>query len=427
MVKENSSKKKIVKASKLIDGTGQEPIDNAAIIIDGCRIEEVKKIEEVNTSVNAEIIDATDYTITPGLIDSHLHMYGMFTDDFLKEGIVRDDEVGIIKNVFDAKDLLQAGFTTVKDCGSKGGLYLKKALKEPWAEQHIQAPRIVTAGYVTLSQTFGHGDSHYFPLHYAKEQNPGICDGVPECRQKARLALREGADFIKIMASGGVMSQRDRPEHTQFTMPELKAIVREAEKVGTFVTAHCQGTEAIKQAIKAGVKTIDHAFYPDQEGIRLAKEHDAIFCPTLSIMKQIIEGGVEAGYPEWGVQKAEEAWDKTCENIEWAKNEGITIAAATDFCGSELLQHGKNAMELELLVNECNFTPMEALVAATRHGAKACDMENDIGTIESGKYADLLFIDGNPLEDITMLQDMANIKGVMKEGKMEVDKGIPHK
>lgn len=416
--------KKVVKAGTLIDGKHRETLENVSIVIDGNQIQAIKKSEEMDVPNDAKVIDAMDQTVLPGLIDAHLHLFGMETDDFVKESIVRDDEVGIIKNIFDARDLLEAGFTTVKDCGSKGGLYLKKAMQEDWAKNRIKAPRIVTAGYVTLSQTFGHGDTHYFPLEYAKEENPGICDGVPECKQKARLALREGADFIKIMATGGVLSQRDRPENIEFTMPELDAIVNEAEKAGTFVTAHAEGTEGIKNAIEAGVKTVDHCDLIDSKGIEMAKARDVIMVPTLSISYQIMEGGIEAGYPEWGVEKQKKLWEPSCKNIERAYNEGVTIAAATDFCGSELLQHGNNAMELELLVEKCNFKPIDAIIAATANAAKACDLEDKVGTIEQGKMADLIIFEGDPLEDISLLQDHEKIKGVFKGGVLEVDRGL---
>jgi len=186
----------------------------------------------------------------------------------------------------------------VKDCGGFG-IYLKKAI----AEGTIRGPRILSAGYV-LSQTAGHGDVHFIPVEWVDARvskrgtflvMPLLCDGVPECIKAARYTLREGADFIKIMASGGVLSMIDKPEHTQFTPQELEAIVEEARHVEKFVTAHCQGTEAMKNCIKAGVRTIDHAFYPDDEVIELAmKSKDLIFVPTLSILHRII-GTIEPG------------------------------------------------------------------------------------------------------------------------------------
>lgn len=233
----------------------------------------------------------------PGLIDSHLHLIGFKTDHFIEEMLIRPQQLGLIKSVYDVVDLLEAGFTTVKDCGGFG-IYLKKAI----AEGTMRGPRILSAGY-TLSQTAGHGGTHFIPVEFvdARVSKRGmslLCDGVSECIKAARYAFREGADFIKIMASGGVMSMVDRPEHAQFTLKELEAIVEEARHVGKFVTAHCQGTEAMKNCMIAGVKTIDHAFYPDGEVIEMAKKKkDVVFVPTLSINWRIVTEGEKAGYP----------------------------------------------------------------------------------------------------------------------------------
>ena len=252
-----------------------------------------------------------------------------------------------------------------------------------------------------------------------------LCDGVAECTKAARYALREGADFIKICTSGGVMSMIDRPEHTQFTLEEVKAIVEEARHVGKFVTAHCQGTEAMKNSIAAGVKTIDHAFYPDDEVIEMAKKRkDVVFVPTLSINWRIVTEGEKAGYPAWAVAKGKEAWEVTIKNIAKLHRAGLTIASATDFCGSPLLKMGTNSMELELLVKHCGFKPMDAIIAATRNGAKACGLENETGTIEKGRAADIIIVDGDPLKDIRILQNKNKINMVMKEGKIEVERGL---
>lgn len=416
----------IIKGGNLIDGTGAKPLKNSVVVIEGARITAVGKEGDVDIPKRAKKteVDASKKTVMPGLIDSHLHLIGMKTDRILEEELVRPQQLGLIKSVYDAVDLLEAGFTTVKDCGGFG-IYLKRAI----AEGTTRGPRILSAGYV-LSQTAGHGDVHYIPVEWvdARVSKRGmslLCDGTEECIKAARYAIREGADFIKICTSGGVMSMIDRPEHTQFTLEEIKAIVEEARHVGKFVTAHCQGTEAMKNSITAGVKTIDHAFYPDDEVIEMAKKRkDVIFVPTLSINWRIVTEGEKAGYPPWAVVKGKEVWEITIKNIAKLYKAGLTIASATDFTGSPLLKMGTNAMELELLIKHCGFKPMDALIAATRNGAKACGLENQTGTVEKGKLADIIIVDGDPLKDIKVLQNKNKIKMVMKEGKIEANKGI---
>lgn len=420
----------VIEGGNLIDGTGAKPKKNSVVVVEGTRIKAVGKEGEVKIPKKAKRtqVDASGKAVMPGLIDSHLHLIGMKTDRILEETLVRPPQLALIKSVYDTVDLLEAGFTTVKDCGGFG-IYLKRSI----AEGTTRGPRILSAGYV-LSQTAGHGDEHFLPVEWVdgRVSKRGqsllgmslLCDGVAECIKAARYALREGADFIKIMASGGVMSMIDRPEHTQFTLEELKAIVEEARHVGKFVTAHCQGTEAMKNCIITGVKTIDHAFYPDDEVIEMAKKKkDLVFVSTLSIMLRIITEGEKAGYPPWAVAKGREVSEITMKNIAKLYKAGLTIASATDFFGSPLSKMGTNAMELELLVKHCGFKPMDAIIAATRNGAKACGLENQIGTIEKGKLADILIVDGNPLKDIKVLQDKNKIKMVMKEGKIEANRG----
>lgn len=423
-----SEEKKVIaiKGGRLIDGTGAEPVENAVVVIEKSKITAVGKAEEVVIPEEAKVIDATQKTVMPGLIDSHLHLIGMKTDNFIAEMFIVPEGVKLLRAAIDAGLLLDAGFTTVKDCGGTNALYIKRAI----AEGTLRGPRILAAGLI-LSQTFGHGDTHFLPIAMSDvrtaPQGRGmglICDGVEGCTRAARYALREGADFVKVCTTGGVLSERDRPEHTQFNVDEIKAIVKVAYNAGTFVTAHCQGTEGMHNSIEGGIKTIDHAFYPDDEAIEMGKKKGVVFVSTLSIMKRINDGGVEAGYPPWGVQKSRAAWDEVVKNIAKLREAGATVAAATDFCGSKLMKMGTNALELELLVKNCGFTPMDAIVSATLNGAKACGLEDKIGTIEEGKLADIIIVDGDPLEDIKILQDTERIKMVLKEGNVEVDRNL---
>jgi imidazolonepropionase-like amidohydrolase len=416
----------VIRGGTLVDGTGSAPVDDAVVVVSGSKITAVGSSSEIHIPNRARIIDAVGKTVMPGLIDAHLHVGGWRTDNPLIENLVVPDGVKLLRAGMDAALLLDAGYTTVKDCSGIGAVYIKRAI----AEGTLRGPRILAAGY-DLTQTFGHGDVfHFLPIETTEARNahgkwgifPLICDGVEECMKAARYTLREGADFVKIHTSGGIMSERDRPEHTQFTLEEIAAIVKVAQNAGTFVTAHCQSTEGMRISIEGGVKTIDHAFYPDDEVIEAGKKRNVVFVSTLSIMKRMNDGGVQAGYPEWSVRKSREAWSAVVKNIAKIYRSGATLAAGTDFVGSKLLRLGENALELELLVEHCGLSPMDAIVSATQNGAKACCMEDRIGTLEKGKLADIAIIDGDPLKDIKILQQRERIQMVMKEGSVCIER-----
>lgn len=409
-----SSSRFAVKCGLLLDGTGEEPLQDVFIAVSDGKIESISK----NVEPSIEVVDAGNYTVMPGLVDAHLHLAGHLTDKFVEESIVTPYEIHLIKALYDIQDLLSAGYTTIRDCGSLQGPYLKMAVESGLTK----GPRIVTAGRV-LTQTFGHGDEHYFPVEIVKLRSDyklgfgGIlCDGVDECIRAARMAFREGADFIKICSTGGVMSQRDKPEDEQFTVEEICAIVNEAKKVRSFVASHAQGAKGIKNALVAGVRTIEHGIYLDEEGAKMMIEQNAILVPTLSIVHQLVSKGREAGTPEWGLKKSLEVIDTHVKNMKKAKSLGVKIATGTDFIGSPMLKFGVNAMELQLLVEKCDFTPMDAIVAATKNGADACGILDKTGTLEIGKFADMIAVKGNPLEDVKILQRKENIKFVMKGG-----------
>lgn len=409
----------------LIDGTGSDPVEDSVVVINGSKIVGVGENGQVEIPEDAETVDSGGKTVMPGLIDSHLHFLGYKSDRLLEESLVVPLGVRLLRASISADRLLSAGFTTVKDCGCANALHIKRAI----AEGILRGPRILAAGYV-LTQTFGHGDTHFLhPKMVDVREGLGgealLCDGVEECTKAARYALREGADFIKLCGtSGGVISERDKPDHTQFSLDEIKAVVQTAHNAGTFVTAHAQGAEGIINAIEAGCKTVDHAYYPREDAIDAAKRKQVVFVPTLSVHKRIIDGGVDVGYPPWGVEKAKTAWNDVIKNIRRLREAEATIAMGTDFLDTPLMKLGTNAVELELLVKSCGFEPMQAIVSATLNGAKACGLENRIGTVETGKLADILIVDGDPLKDIRILQDLNRIKMVMKEGRIHVDRSF---
>lgn len=405
--------------AKILDGTGKEPFDGTVLI-------EGKYIQKIGNSVHipkgSEIVDLAGAYLLPGLIDAHLHLTGFRSGDMVKESLLVPYEVLVARVVQDLRALANAGFTTIGDAGGAIAVGIKKAVEEGT----IVGPRISAAGY-TLSQTSGHGDEHYLPIDYvdpreSKFRTPLgslICDGVEECQKAARYALRCGADFIKVSATGGVLSERDRPEYTQFTIEELKAIVQEAQHAKRFVHAHAQGTEGIRNALLAGVKVIAHGIFIDEECCKLARQKDAIVIPTLSIVEHIMIYGKEIGIPEWGLKKSEQVYKAHIENIRLAYRHGVKLATGTDFLGGvKAFKHGENALEITLMVEKIGMTPMEAIIAATKNAAEAVGLSNTTGTIEPGKLADLIVVKENPLEDIRVLSERNNITMVFKEGTL---------
>lgn len=404
---------------RVVRGTGEAPLENGVVVIEGRYIKDVGTLGSVEVPDDAKVIDLKGFTALPGLIDAHLHLLGYRSLDMIKEPLLVPYAARVARVLQDLRSLVDAGFTTVVDAGSDVGLGVKYAITEGSAV----GPRVVTAGYA-LSQTFGHGDEHYLPLEYVDVRTSRlrsfslICDGVDECRKAARYALREGADFIKIMASGGVLSEKDRPEYTQFTLDEIKAIVEEAEHANRFVHAHAQGSKGIANALKGGVKVIAHGIYIDEEGIELAKERNAIIVPTFAIVDQIVRYGEELGTPKWGLEKARAVYEDHLRNVRDAFRAGVKLATGTDFAGGvKALRHGDNAVELAIFVERLGMTPLEAITCATRNAAEAAGLEGLTGTIERGKLADIIITRENPLADVKTLLNRDNIVAVVKEGR----------
>ncbi|KAF2959065.1 amidohydrolase [Thermotoga sp. Ku-13t] len=397
-------------------------LENATVLVEKGRIVKVSKADSTTIPADFFRIDLDSFFLMPGLIDAHLHLTGMRSGDTIKEHLLVPYETLVARTVKDLEFLIEAGFTTIVDAGGSIAVNLKEAVQE----KTIVGPRIVAAGH-SLSQTFGHGDAHYLPIEYVDPRSSRfktpfgslICDGVDECRKAARYALRCGADFIKIMSTGGVLSERDRPEQVQFTKEEIEAIVQEAKHAGKFVHSHAQGTEGIKNALLAGVKVIAHGIYIDEECCELAKKFDAIVVPTLSIVEHIMRYGREIGIPEWGLKKSEEVYRSHVENIKLAYQRGVKLATGTDFLGgTKAFGHGDNALEIVLFVQKLGMKPEEALVSATKIAAEAAGLSKQVGTIEVGKLADMIVLKKNPLEDVELLMNRENVVMVIKEGEI---------
>lgn len=413
----------IILNGTIIDGTGADPRQNFGMVIDNSKIMDISSSDnhvpnDVKMSNYVQIIDATGCTILPGLIDAHLHLLGIRSMQPVQWTLDRPP-LRAARATADAQKLITAGFTSVRCAGSDVSVHLKHAIDEGT----IQGPRIIPANKM-ITQTAGHGDIHTLPLEWAIGPYTfgRIADGVDECRRAAREQIREGAGVIKICSTGGVMSEKDAPTHAQFVDEEIAAITTEAHRVGIKVMAHAQSPEGIQNAIRNGVDTIEHGIYLDDETISIMQAHDTILTPTFAIVNAIVSKGAAAGVPEYSLQKSKAVHADHLHSIKKAYKAGVKIAVGTDFCGPDLIPHGENAVELEILVKQLGMTPMEAISAATRIGAQALGLESEVGTLEKGKTADLLIVNGNPLENITILQDLQQLLVVMKAGRIIVDR-----
>jgi len=403
----------MLKGGRLIDGNGGDPVEDSVLVIKNDRIDAVGKEGKVGEfPQDAEVIDVSGKTVMPGLMDMHVHPLGVKSLDPLS-WIITSQELRAIRASVDAWRLIDSGFTTIRDCATPTSLHLKKAVEEG----SIIGPRIFSCNKI-ITQTAGHGDvAHFLPAAWSYERGIArVADGVDECRKAAREQLREGADFIKMCTTGGVMSEKDKPTHTQFSLDEIKAMVEEAHAFGVKAASHAQGTPGIKNALLGGVDTIEHGIFLDDEVIEMMINQGTYLIPTLAIVKAIIEGGTEAGVPQGSLDKAKRVFEIHRASFKKAYDAGVKVGLGTDYLSDPMSPMGKNAVELKIYV-EVGRTPMEAIVSATKINAEVVDMGDDLGTLDKGKLADLIVVDGNPLDDISILCDKANILNVFKGGK----------
>lgn len=396
----------------LIDGTGAEPVTSATIVIDGGRIAQVGLTEQVEVPVTAEKIDVAGKTILPGLIDAHVHLFGITSLNQMT-WVIDEPQVRTIRAAMDAWRCLDAGFTTVRDAGGMLAIYVKRAIEEG----AIVGPHIVASGLV-ISQTAGHGDMHFVPVEWnQRAQIARLADGVPEVRKAAREQLREGADMLKIFTTGGIMSEKDKPTACQYSMDEIRAFVEEARNAGVRTGTHAQGTQGIKNAVLAEVNNVDHGVYLDDEVIALMVERGTTLVPTLSVLEAIVRHGRKEGVLEASVRKAESVQEAHIASFRKAWAAGVVCGLGTDYLSDPRSPMGANADELVMYVKKVGLSPMEAIVCATRNNAMVLGLEDEIGTLEAGKQADLIVVDGDPLADISVLRDRERILTVYKGGK----------
>ncbi|MFD1017896.1 metal-dependent hydrolase family protein [Thalassobacillus hwangdonensis] len=397
----------LLRNAHVIDGTGQH-FENASVLLHDGKIEAVGSIPDSALPSGTNGVDCTGKTVIPGLIDAHMHFLGTKSLNLML-GAFEPPEMRMGRALKNLDKLLNAGFTAVRDVGSTTAVHIRNLIEEGL----YTGPTIKTSNLM-LSQTAGHGDLHMLPKEFNLFH---VCDGADECRKAAREQFRAGADFIKVSSSGGVLSEKDDPRAPQFTVEELEAIVYEAEAVGSYVASHAQSAQGIKNALKAGVRTIEHGILIDDEGIELMLVNGAYLVPTLSIVKRIVEYGHLHGVPDFGLKKAHHFYEIHKENIRKAYKAGVPIAAATDFAGCDPVDHGGNAEELSIFVHDIGMSEMDTIVSATKVAAQSMAIEETTGTLETGKQADVLVVNGNPLENIDVLKNTAAIEQVYVKGE----------
>ena len=408
----------LIRNGTLIDGTGRKPVPDAAILLEDNRIRSIGLDTSVTLPAGSLTqIDAKGGFILPGLIDSHVHLMLEFSS--IEQTVQNPFSLKFFQAVNYMRRTIEAGITSVRDAGG-ADLGVKQAVESGL----VLGPRMQIS-ITILGITGGHTDGwrpsgmtvRLFPAYPG---NPdGICDGIDGVRQKVREVLRAGADIIKICSTGGVLSPTDHPEFTQFSPEELEVIVREASyRRGVKVMSHAQGAEGVKNAIRAGVHSIEHGIYLDDEAIELMLEHGTFLVPTLLAPLAVVEIAESQGtMPEYGVRKARETLEIHRDSIAKAYQAGVKIAMGTD---AGVMPHGTNLRELGLMCS-IGMSPMESIVATTRTAAECLGWEDRVGTIEAGKLADVIITRTDPLADIRSLENPDNIALVIKDGVIVKD------
>jgi imidazolonepropionase-like amidohydrolase len=394
----------VIHAGKVLDvKTGRE-LSNQAIVIEGDKIVSIGPASESRTSAGERVIDLGNATVLPGLIDAHTHITSnpQFGYDRLSISIPREALIGA-KN---ARITLLAGFTTLRNVGADG--YSDVALRDAINAGDVPGPRMIVSG-PPLGITGGHCDNNLLPSEY-HAVGGGVADGIEQVQHKVRENIKYGADVIKVCATGGVLSRGDDPNASQYTLEEMKAIVADAHRLGRKVAAHAHGAQGVIWASEAGVDSVEHGHLMNDAAIAALKKNGTYLVPTLYLLDWHHEHAAETHMPAYAQVKMDLVSRVAKDNARKAFQAGVKIGLGTD---AAVYPHGLNAHELAVYVS-LGMSPLQAIQTATINDADLLGWSDKVGTIEPGKWADIIAVDGDPLQDVTTLQ---HVKFVMKGGE----------
>lgn len=398
-----------------LERTGRGAFTDAVVVIEGTRIRAVGPRSAVPIPPGATTLRLDGHWLLPGLIDAHVHLGRRSLDPLAR--LLTPEGLWAARGTADLRKLLEAGFTTIRDCGGTIAIALRQAVEDG----EIEGPRIVAAGRF-IERTGGADDCCLLPVEWIADAGlnaPVLVDGADACRRAVRQQLRAGADFIKTCSTGAAYNHaRSRVDALEWSNAEIETIVEEAHRQGVRVAVHAHTPNGIRQALDAGADSIEHGTLVDEACCRLMVERGVTLVPTFFTLDRMASVGAQFGAPDFAVRKARELVQSRLPSFHTALECGVRIAMGTDCGGAPLNPHGANAQELALMV-AAGMTPAQAIEAATVNAARALGLDDEIGRLAPGMQADVIAVDRDPLADITALQDVAF---VMKGGRVVVDR-----